>query len=110
MTIFCESGTHDFELGVIRNGLVAAVDTYDPQTQVVVLWLAACGYLGVLTVPIVPDFRVCQVLGADHANNRTLQLALDVQDEEGEAEAAQAEMIRQTGGVGVGEGPISRVN
>ena len=101
---FAELCTHDFELGVIRNGLVAAVETYDPQKQVVVLWLAACGYLGVLTVPIVPDFGVCQVLGADHANNRTLQLALDVQDEEGEAEAAQAEMMQQTGGVGVGDG------
>jgi len=98
---FAELCTHDFELGVIRNGLVAAVESYDPNTQMVVLWLAACGYLGVLTVPIVPDFGVCEILGADHATQRTLQLALDVLDEEGEAEAAQAEMLLQTGGEGL---------
>jgi hypothetical protein len=90
---FAELCNSDFELGVIRTGLVAAVEAYDPHTQMVVLWLAACGYLGVLTVPIVPDFGVCQVLGADHAKQRTIQLAMDVMDEEGEAEAAQAEML-----------------
>jgi hypothetical protein len=99
---FAELCTSDFELGVIRNGLVSAVETYDPQQQIVVLWLAACGFLGVLTVPIVPDFRVCQALGADHAQKRTIQLALDVMDEEGEAEAAQAEMMAETCGKGLG--------
>lgn len=98
---FAELCASDFELGIIRSGLVSAVETYDPQQEVVVLWLAACGYLGVLTVPIVPDFKVCQVLGDDHAQQRTLQLALDVLDEEGEAEAAQAEMMAEKDGKGL---------
>jgi hypothetical protein len=98
---FAELCASDFELGIIRSGLVSAVETYDPQQEVVVLWLAACGYLGVLTVPIVPDFKVCQVLGDDHAQQRTLQLALDVLDEEGEAEAAEAEMMAEKDGKGL---------
>ena len=99
--LFLVSGKNDFELGVVRNGLVTAVETYDPKTQMVVLWLSLCGYLGVLTVPIVPDFGICQKLGVEHAMNRTLQLALDVADEEGEAEAAEREMMLQTDGKGL---------
>ena len=94
---FAELCSADFELGVVRNGLSAAVETYDPQKQMVVLWVAACGFLGVLTVPIVPDFGVCKQLGADHAQQRTLQLALDVVDEqvdEAALAAAQAEMAK----------------
>lgn len=85
---YAELCKSDFELGAVRDGLVSAVDSYDPKTQMVVLWLAACGYLGVVVVPIVPDFGVCKSLGADHAQQRTIQLALDVVDSPGEAEAA----------------------
>ena len=85
---YAELCKSDFELGIVREGLKSAVESYDPQTQMVVLWVAACGFLGVLTVPIVPDFGVCKALGADHAKQRTIQLALDVVDSPGEAEAA----------------------
>ena len=77
---YAELCKSDFELGAVRDGLVSAIDSYDPQKQMVVMWVAACGYLGVLIVPIVPDFGVCKVLGADHAKQRTIQLALDVVD------------------------------
>ncbi|CAM9272845.1 unnamed protein product [Discosporangium mesarthrocarpum] len=67
----------DFELGVIRGPLESAVGCYDPDVEAVVLFRGRCGYMAVLTVPLVPDVFVCRQLGAEYEDKDALQLHLD---------------------------------
>lgn len=72
----------DFELASVRDELVAAVNEYDREKELVILMRFRCGYVTLGTVKkLVPDLKVCRALGRDYyANNRTmktLQLNLD---------------------------------
>lgn len=67
----------DFELGVIRSPLEAAVEGYNPKKEVVVLVRARCGYMAVMVIPLVPEWVVCRQLGAEYLEKDALQLNLD---------------------------------
>jgi len=54
----------DFELAVARPKLEEALNGYNPQEQVVVVILLRCGFLSIVTIPIVPDLSICKQLGA----------------------------------------------
>ncbi|CAM9476552.1 unnamed protein product [Ectocarpus fasciculatus] len=70
----------DFELGVIRSPLEAAVESYDTKAEMVVLLRARCGYMAVVVVPLVPGWAVCRQLGLDYKEKDALQLNLDDTD------------------------------
>ncbi|CAN0209886.1 unnamed protein product [Ectocarpus sp. 6 AP-2014] len=70
----------DFELGVIRSPLEAAVESYDTKAEMVVLFRARCGYMAVVVVPLVPGWAVCRQLGLEYKEKDALQLNLDDTD------------------------------
>lgn len=53
------------------------MDTYNPKTEVAVLFRARCGYMAVAVVPLVPELAVCRQLGVDYLEKDALQLNLD---------------------------------
>jgi hypothetical protein len=70
----------DFELAAVRSTLLEAVDSYDPQTSVVLLMRFRCGHVAIGISPLVPDFSICKSLGKDYYDDNStgaLQLNLD---------------------------------
>eukprot|EP00953_Heterococcus_sp_UTEX-ZZ885_P009136 5416-Heterococcus_DN1.PRE.3 len=67
----------DFELMTVRDALETAVKECDPTKELVVLLRARCGYLCVVTMPLVPDIGVCRALATDYIGKEALQLNLD---------------------------------
>ncbi|CAM9791971.1 unnamed protein product [Choristocarpus tenellus] len=67
----------DFELGTIHRPLEAAVESYNPALETVVLLRSRCGYMAVVMVPLAPDLAVCRQLGMEYADKDALQLNLD---------------------------------
>ena len=57
---------HDFELAQVRSSVQTLLDTYDPHTQVVGVMKFRCGHLAVGTLPLVPDFALCEKLAQDY--------------------------------------------
>lgn len=71
----------DFELAAVRKELKAAVETYDEKVEVPVLMRFRCGHVAVGIAPLVPDYKLCGVLGKDFYGSRqgegALQLNID---------------------------------
>ncbi|KAG5179902.1 hypothetical protein JKP88DRAFT_297774 [Tribonema minus] len=67
----------DFELMTVRTPLEAAIAAADAQREVVVLMRARCGYICVVTMPLVPEIAVCRALAGDYEGRDALQLNLD---------------------------------
>jgi hypothetical protein len=70
----------DFELAAVRSKLQEAVDNYDVQTNVVLLFRFRCGHVALGIAPLVPDYAICKSLGKEYYANSTagaLQLNLD---------------------------------
>lgn len=55
----------DFELAGARKELKVAVETYDEKVEVPVLMRFRCGHVAVGIAPLVPDFKLCGILGKD---------------------------------------------
>lgn len=68
----------DFELASVRNELKEAVETYDKKVEVPVLMRFRCGHVAVGIAPLVPDFKLCTVLGNEYGQgDGALQLNID---------------------------------
>ena len=70
----------DFEMASVRSELQQAVNSFDEQTEVVVLMRFRCGHLALGTSPLCSDFTLCQQLGQSYfaeSSAGALQLNLD---------------------------------
>ena len=71
----------DFELAGVRKELKAAVETHDEEVEVPVLMRFRCGHVAVGIAPLVPDFKLCVVLGKEYygsgQGDGALQLNID---------------------------------
>lgn len=71
----------DFELAGARNELKSAVETHDEKVEVPVLIRFRCGHVAVGIAPLVPDFKLCAVLGKEYygsgQGDGALQLNID---------------------------------
>jgi hypothetical protein len=70
----------DFEMAAVRTELQHAVASYETELQVVVLMRFRCGHMALGTATLVPDYKVCQLLGRDYfgaTDAGALQLNLD---------------------------------
>ena len=56
----------DFEMMAMRNELKSAVETYDEKVEVPVLTRFRCGQIAVGIAPLVPDVKLCQILGKEY--------------------------------------------
>lgn len=56
----------DFELAAVRTELKSAVDTYDEKVEVPVLMRFRDGHVAVGIAPLVPDFKLCTMLGKEY--------------------------------------------
>jgi hypothetical protein len=71
----------DFELATLRPQLRHAVETYDPEKEVVLLARFRCGHLAVGVTSLVPEYSVCERLGQEYFGERgTDPLQLDIDD------------------------------
>lgn len=71
----------DFELAQASKELKAAVSSYDEKKEVPVLLRFRCGHVAVGVVPLVPDYKLCAVLGKEYygsgQGDGALQLNID---------------------------------
>jgi hypothetical protein len=67
----------DAALAAARAPLADAVAAHDDAAEVVVLARAACGFVGVVVTPLVPERRVSLQLAAEYEGREALQLDLD---------------------------------
>jgi len=56
----------DFEMAAMRNELKSAVETYEEKVEVPVLTRFRCGQIAVGIAPLVPDYKLCQILGKEY--------------------------------------------
>jgi len=66
-------------LGIEQIELIVAeaVNEYDPEQEVPIVWLSKCGYLTCLKVTLVPDLAACERYSVDYVNRPTIRLDLD---------------------------------
>jgi len=64
-------------IGQIEPIVAEAVNEYDPEVEVPIVWLSKCGYLTCLKVTLVPDLAVCERYSVDYVNRTTIRLDLD---------------------------------
>ena len=70
----------DFELASVRTKLLEAVQAYDPEKELVVLFRFRCGQLALGVASLQPDYQQCQQLGHLQFQNVTagaLELQID---------------------------------
>ena len=70
----------DFELAMMRTPLKEAVESYDPEKEVVLLCRFRCGNMALGRAVLVPDYPICKQLAKDYYTGNTagaLQLNLD---------------------------------
>lgn len=70
----------DFEMASVRHPLRESVESYNEQSEVVVLMRFRCGHVALGISPLCQDYTVCQHLGRSYYANDTsgaLQLNLD---------------------------------
>ena len=71
----------DFELAAVRKELKVAVEEYDDKVEVPVLMRFRCGHVAVGIAPLVPDYKLCTVLGKEYygtgQGSGALQLNID---------------------------------
>ena len=71
----------DFELAQVSKELKVIVQNHDEKVEMPVLMRFRCGHVAVGLAPLVPDFKLCQVLGREYygegQGSGGLQLNLD---------------------------------
>ena len=71
----------DFEMATVRSDLVQAVEEYDEEKEVVLLFRFRCGHMSLGKSVLVPDYGVCKKLGMDYfAENDSASLQLNIDD------------------------------
>jgi hypothetical protein len=71
----------DFELAMLRPQLKEAIETYDPEKEVVLLVRFRCGHLAVGMASLVPEYSACVRLGQEYYGERGADpLQLDIDD------------------------------
>jgi len=56
----------DFEMAGFRDELKSAVEKYDDKVECPVLTRFRCGHVAVGIAPLVPDFKLCTMLGKEY--------------------------------------------
>jgi hypothetical protein len=77
---FTERLKTNFELGVVLDDLIAAVNNCDKKKYMVVLVMAPCGFMTVVSVPLVPDYGICAKLGVEHRELPIMVFNIDSTD------------------------------
>lgn len=73
----------DFEMAQARPSLLEALDAYDQEKHVVILSLLRCGTFTLVTLPLVPEHRICISLAQMYKYTELegpLQLCVDERD------------------------------
>jgi hypothetical protein len=71
----------DFELTSARSKLQEAVNAYDDETEVVLLWRLRCGHVALGKAVLVPDYNICKQLGKEYyADNPAGAIQLNLDD------------------------------
>lgn len=75
-----ELSMDDFEMAGVSNELKNAVETYEEKVEIPVLMRFRCGHVAVGIAPLVPDFKLCTVLGKEYYGTQgdcAVQLNID---------------------------------
>lgn len=56
----------DFELASVQKELKSAVESYNEEVEVPVLMRFRCGHVAVGIAPLVPDIKLCKMLGKEY--------------------------------------------
>lgn len=71
----------DFELAGVSKELKEVVESYDEKVEIPILARFRCGHVAVGLAPLVPDYKLCEVLGkeyyGDGQGDGGLQLNID---------------------------------
>ncbi len=70
----------DFELATVRSNLKLAIEEYDEKKQIALMMRFRCGHISVGVTTLVPDFKLCSVLGKEYYANApsgAVQLNID---------------------------------
>jgi hypothetical protein len=70
----------DFELATVRKELNSVVETYDEKVEVPVLMRFRCGHVAVGVAPLVPDFKLCTILGKEYYGETSGAVQLNIDD------------------------------
>ncbi|KAL3797109.1 hypothetical protein HJC23_000447 [Cyclotella cryptica] len=70
----------DFELATVRTELKSAVETYDQKVELPVLMRFRCGHVAVGIAPLVPDYKLCKMLGKDYYGETSGAVQLNIDD------------------------------
>ena len=71
----------DFEMATVRSELRNAVEGYEEEQDVVVLFRFRCGFMCLGKSKLIPDYAICKKLGVDYfAENTSASLQLNIDD------------------------------
>ena len=70
----------DFELAAVRKELNSVVEAYDEKLEVPVLMRFRCGHVAVGVAPLVPDFKLCAILGKEYYAESSGAVQLNIDD------------------------------
>ena len=70
----------DFKLAAIRKELNSAVERYDEKVEVPILMRLRCGHVAVGVAPLVPDFKLCTMLGKEYYAESSGAVQLNIDD------------------------------
>ena len=56
----------DFEVALVRSHLQSAVEQYNPDQEVIMLWRLRCGHVALGKAELVPNHTICRKLGHDY--------------------------------------------
>lgn len=70
----------DFELAAVRKELNSVVEAYDEKLEVPVLMRFRCGHVAVGVAPLVPDFKLCTILGKEYYAESSGAVQLNIDD------------------------------
>lgn len=70
----------DFELASVRKELNAVVESYHEEIEVPVLMRFRCGHVAVGVAPLIPDFKLCTMLGKEYYAETSGAVQLNIDD------------------------------
>jgi hypothetical protein len=70
----------DFELAAVRKELNSLVEIYDEKVEVPIMMRFRCGHVAVGVAPLVPDFKLCTLLGKEYYAETSGAVQLNIDD------------------------------
>lgn len=70
----------DFELATVRTDLHSVVEAYDEKVEVPLLMRFRCGHVAVGVAPLVPDLKLCKILGKEYYAESSGAVQLNIDD------------------------------